>query len=100
MTTNGDMTPHRPDDQEPLARLFGEVFDLIDETVTRITDGEVEDQLRRVLDQPGRPPRRPQAPHLPGHPYQDEAVTDDCQAAPTPPGLKDLAAFVSQPECE
>lgn len=51
MITNDDMIPGQPADQESLGQLFSEVFDLIDETVTRITADEVEDRLRRVLGQ-------------------------------------------------
>jgi hypothetical protein len=50
MTTNGDMTPRQPDDTEPLS---GDELDLIDQAVARITDTEVNEHLRRALNQSG-----------------------------------------------
>ena len=48
MTTN-DMTPQPPRDHEPLGEVFREVFDLVDETVEKITDDDVEERLSRLL---------------------------------------------------
>lgn len=48
MTTN-DMTTQPHGEPEPLEQMFGEVFDLVDETVDRVTDDEVGDRLRQVL---------------------------------------------------
>ena len=53
MTTNGDMTPRQRDEDEPLEELVGDVLDLVDETVARITDAEVNEHLRKVLNQSG-----------------------------------------------
>jgi outer membrane protein OmpA-like peptidoglycan-associated protein len=54
MTTNGDMTPRQPDGEEPVEQLFGDVFDLVDETVARITNAEIDEHLRRVLSKKGK----------------------------------------------
>ncbi len=58
MTTNDDMTPRQPDEGEPREELRGDELDLVDETVARITDAEVNEHLRKVLHQPryGGPP--------------------------------------------
>jgi DNA replication protein DnaC len=48
MTTH-DATPYpSPDEPERIGQLFGEVFDLVDETVDGITDAEVDRALRQV----------------------------------------------------
>jgi hypothetical protein len=83
MTTNGDMTSRQPDEEEPLAQMFGELFDLVDETVERITDSEVEDQLSRVLDQSGY-----------GAPAISELPGLDRPSDPGPPGSDDSAVIV------
>jgi hypothetical protein len=38
-----------PNDEESLAKLFGDVFDLVDRTVESITDDQIETCLRRLL---------------------------------------------------
>jgi cell division septum initiation protein DivIVA len=53
MTTNGDMTPRQRDEDEPIEELLGDVLDLVDKTVARITDTEVDEHLRKVLNQSG-----------------------------------------------
>lgn len=59
MTTNSDKFPRQPDDREPLnEHAAGDELDLVDETVAKITDAEVEEQLRRVLDQSASVPER------------------------------------------
>jgi hypothetical protein len=80
--TNGDMTPRQPDDQEPLAQLFGELFDLVDETVERVTDDDVEEHLRRVLGQTGY--GSPGTPEL--------SCPDNPKALAYQPGWGDAAA--------
>lgn len=46
---NGGMSPHRPADDEPLARPAHDVLDFIDQTAARITDAEVDERLREIL---------------------------------------------------
>jgi hypothetical protein len=41
--------PSWPDDEEPLADLFRDVFELVDETVARVKPGEVERAVRSTL---------------------------------------------------
>jgi vacuolar-type H+-ATPase subunit H len=53
MTTNDDMNPRQPDEDEPIEDLVGDVLDLVDKTVARITDAEVDEHLRKVLSQSG-----------------------------------------------
>jgi hypothetical protein len=53
MTTNDDMTPRQPDEDEPIEKLFSDTLDHVDETVARITDAEVNEHLRKVLSQSG-----------------------------------------------
>ncbi len=53
MTTNDDIPPRQPDEDQPLEQLFGDMFDLVDETVARITDAEVNEHLRKALGQSG-----------------------------------------------
>jgi RNA polymerase sigma-70 factor (sigma-E family) len=53
MTTHDDMTPRQPDENEQLEELFGDALDLVDETVARITDAEVNEYLRKALGQAG-----------------------------------------------
>ncbi|MFF0182607.1 hypothetical protein ACFYPF_26310 [Micromonospora sp. NPDC005223] len=48
MTIN-DATPYPMEDPEQLGLAFGEVFDLVDETVEGVTDAEVEQRLRQLL---------------------------------------------------
>lgn len=48
MTIN-DATPYPMEDPEQLGPAFGEVFDLVDETVEGVTDAEVEQRLRQLL---------------------------------------------------
>ena len=51
MNSNGDDKPaDRPTSHLHLADLLSEVSRLVDETVARITDAHVEEQLSRVLD--------------------------------------------------
>jgi nucleotide-binding universal stress UspA family protein len=52
--SDSDMSPHQPDDREPSEHAIGDELDFVDKTVAKITDAEVEEQLRRVLDQSGR----------------------------------------------
>jgi NAD dependent epimerase/dehydratase family len=52
MTTNDDMTPRQPDENEPLEQI-GDELDLVDETVARITNTEVNEHLRKVLSRSG-----------------------------------------------
>ena len=47
--TTPDATPYPIEDPEQIGRAFGEVFDLVDETVKGITDAEVEERLRQLL---------------------------------------------------
>jgi Domain of unknown function (DUF5753)/Helix-turn-helix domain len=50
MNANGDdLPPALPSDDRHLGDLLSDVSDLVDETVARITDGEVEKQLSRVV---------------------------------------------------
>ncbi|MEU7615360.1 tetratricopeptide repeat protein [Micromonospora rifamycinica] len=51
MTTN-DATPYPMEDPEQLGQAFGEVFDLVDETVEGVTDAEIEQRLRQLLADP------------------------------------------------
>ena len=53
MTTNGDMSPHRPDEHDPLEPVPDDALDRVDETVAKITDATVEEYLRRVLNESG-----------------------------------------------
>lgn len=48
MTTNDATAYPHPDEPERIGQLFGEVFDLVDETVDAITDQEVDHALRQV----------------------------------------------------
>lgn len=50
---NHDMPPRQPDENEPLDHPARDVLDGIDETVARITDANVDEHLRKVLDQAG-----------------------------------------------
>ena len=59
MTTNDDMNPRQPDEDEPIEELLGDVLDLVDKTVARITDAEVDEHLRKALSQPGNPSQIP-----------------------------------------
>ena len=52
MIPNDDM-PRQPDEDEPLEHEAGDVLDFIDETVAQITDADVDEHLRRVLDRAG-----------------------------------------------
>jgi cellulose biosynthesis protein BcsQ len=51
-TSNG-MSSHEHDENQPPDRPARDVLDSIDETVAQITDAEVNEQLRNVLDQTG-----------------------------------------------
>ena len=50
-----DATPYPIEDPEQIGRAFGEVFDLVDETVEGITDAEVEERLRQLLAETAEP---------------------------------------------
>ena len=50
-----------PDEEEPLADLFRDVFELVDETVAQVTPGEVRQAVRRAL-----PVSREKGGHRPG----------------------------------
>ena len=52
-SANHDMPPRQPDENEPVDHPAPDVLDYIDETVTRITDPDVDKHLRKVLDQSG-----------------------------------------------
>ncbi|MFI7077159.1 hypothetical protein ACIBO1_07690 [Micromonospora sp. NPDC049903] len=47
--TIDDATRYPMDDPEPLGQTFGEVFDLVDETIEGITDAEIEERLHQLL---------------------------------------------------
>lgn len=53
MTTDDDKLSRQPDEDEPLQDLIGEVLDLTDQTVARITDADVDKHLRAVLTRSG-----------------------------------------------
>ena len=53
MIPNDDMPPRQPDEDEPLEHEAGDVLDFIDETVAQITDADVDEHLRKVLDRAG-----------------------------------------------
>src|SRR5260370_18716799 len=53
MPTNGDMFPCTPGDRDTPDRVIRDELDAVDDTVAKITGAEVEEQLRRVLDQSG-----------------------------------------------
>jgi DNA-directed RNA polymerase specialized sigma24 family protein len=53
VTTNDDKLFRQRDEDEPLEDLIGDVLDLADQTVARITDAEVDEHLRAVLTQSG-----------------------------------------------
>jgi F0F1-type ATP synthase membrane subunit b/b' len=53
MTTNDDLPPRRPDETGPAAGKISDEIDLIDESVARITDAQVNEHLRRVLRRSG-----------------------------------------------
>ena len=48
-SANHDMPPRQPD--EPVDHPAPDFLDYIDETVTRITNADVDEHLRKVLDQ-------------------------------------------------
>ena len=53
MSTGDDnMAARPPEGQDPLPGLAREVFDLVDETVARVSDQEVGERLCRFLDSP------------------------------------------------
>jgi len=58
MNTSDDIPSPQPEDDEPLDQLFAEVGTLVDETVSQITDAEVDEHLRKAFTQPGHS-RRP-----------------------------------------
>lgn len=70
MTTN-EMPPYSPGEPEPLGQLFREVLDMIDESVDRITDDEVDERLRRLLAEAGYDDGRPEPA-----PYRTPAPLD------------------------
>jgi hypothetical protein len=90
MTTNGDMPSRQPEQPNPLHRLFRKLFDLVDDTVERITDDEVEARLRRVLDQAGRSPGSPRHPSPDCLRPRDIEHDDRDQRAPDLSSLGDL----------
>lgn len=47
-----------------MERLFREVFDLVDESVDRITEQEIDERLRRLLADAGYDAGRHLAPHV------------------------------------
>lgn len=53
MTSNDDINPRQPDEDEPIEELLGDVLDLVDKTVSRITDAEVDEHLRKALSRSG-----------------------------------------------
>jgi len=54
MTTTDDVTPDSTDEPDRIGRLFGEVFDLVDETVRDVSDAEVDERLAQLLADVGR----------------------------------------------
>ena len=58
---NHDITPGPPEGQEPIDKLFGDVFELAEETARRMTDAEVDARLDRLLSKTGHT-----APPAPG----------------------------------
>jgi cell division septum initiation protein DivIVA len=78
MTTDGDTHLPQPDESEPLEQLFADVFTLVDKTVARITDAEVDEHLRSVLNQSGHsgPPAG-----QPAEPGDKQARPDDMDTA-------------------
>ncbi len=52
MIPNDDM-PRQPDEDEPLEHEAGDVLDFIDETAAQITDADIDEHLRKVLDRAG-----------------------------------------------
>lgn len=54
MTIN-DATPYPMEDPEQIGQAFGEVFDLVDETVEGVTEAEVEERLRQLLADTAEP---------------------------------------------
>jgi hypothetical protein len=95
MTTNDDLPPRQPEENEPTGDKIVDEVDLVNESVARITDAEVNEHLRRVLSQSGytgqpagrRPANRMGGPlvsmsfstgaakgvHVPRYPQQDES---------------------------
>jgi RNA polymerase sigma-70 factor (sigma-E family) len=54
MNTNNDPVPGAPGEQEPLGELFGAVFDLAGQAVSRLSPEEVNARLRRIVRKAGR----------------------------------------------
>jgi len=63
-SANHDMPPRQPDENEPVDHPAPDFLDYIDETVTRITNADVDEHLRKVLDQSGYRSRQIEAPPL------------------------------------
>src|SRR5690242_19922724 len=53
MSASGDPAGNGPYEQEPLEELFGNVFDLADRVASRISSAEIEERLRRTLQEEG-----------------------------------------------
>jgi hypothetical protein len=53
MIPNDDTPPRQPGEDEPLEHDADDVLDFIDKTVARITDADVDEHLRKVLNQAG-----------------------------------------------
>ena len=58
---NHGMPSRQPDENEPRDHTDRYILDFIDQTVTRITDADVNEHLREVLDQAGYRRRIPEA---------------------------------------
>ena len=58
---NHGMPSRQPDENEPRDHTDRDILDFIDQTVTRITDADVNEHLREVLDQAGYRRRIPEA---------------------------------------
>jgi hypothetical protein len=56
-SSNDDMPPRQPDENEPLYHPARDVLDFIDEIVGQITDAEIQEHLSKVIDQTGRSER-------------------------------------------
>jgi DivIVA domain-containing protein len=67
------MPLRQQDENEPPEQLFADVLDLVDKTVARVTDAEVGEHLRRVLNQTGHDGQS-QVRVRPGEPLTPEDV--------------------------
>lgn len=56
MTANGAPPDRRPSDDEPAGRLLRDVCDLADAVIAKISDADVDENLRRLLEQADKRP--------------------------------------------